>query len=131
MDVESLSWQTVLWRFTVVIVLILINGFFVAAEFGLVGARRTRLKELSKSGNRLAHVAEKLIGDLDQTIAATQLGITVASLFVGWIGEETLAEVFMNFLHFLPPYGPPLLLIPLLLPVLLFLSRSCMLLLVN
>lgn len=103
MDVEPLSWQTVLWRFAVVIVLILINGFFVAAEFGLVGARRTRLKELAKSGNRFARVAEKLIGDLDQTIAATQLGITVASLLVGWIGEETLADVFMNFLHFLPP----------------------------
>lgn len=102
MDVEPLSWQTVLWRFAVVLALILINGFFVSAEFALVGARKTRLKELAKSGNRLARVAEKLTGNLDEAIAATQLGITVASLLVGWIGEETLAEVFLTFFHFLP-----------------------------
>ncbi len=102
MDGQPLSWQTVLWRFAVVLVLILINGFFVAAEFALVGARKTRLKELAKSGNLLARVAEKLTGNLDEAIAATQLGITVASLLVGWIGEETLAEVFLTFFHFLP-----------------------------
>jgi CBS domain containing-hemolysin-like protein len=102
MEVEPLSWQNVLTRFGLVFVLILINGFFVAAEFGLVGARKTRLQELAKSGNRLAKLAEKLIHNLDEAIAATQLGITIASLLVGWIGEETLAEVFLTFFTFIP-----------------------------
>jgi CBS domain containing-hemolysin-like protein len=104
METEPLSWQNVLTRFALVFVLILINGFFVAAEFGLVGARKTRLQELAKKGNRLAKRAEKLAHNLDEAIAATQLGITIASLLVGWIGEETLADVFMTFFHFLP--GP-------------------------
>ncbi len=104
MEIEPLSWQTVLTRFAIVFVLILINGFFVAAEFGLVGARKTRLQELAKKGNRLAKHAEKLAHNLDEAIAATQLGITIASLLVGWIGEETLAEVFMTFFHFLPTF---------------------------
>ncbi len=102
MEVEPLSWQTVLTRFALVFVLILVNGFFVAAEFGLVGARKSRLLELAKRGNRLAKLAERLIHNLDEAIAATQLGITIASLLVGWIGEETLAEVFMTFFHFIP-----------------------------
>lgn len=102
MDSEPLSWYTVLTRFAIVLVLILINGFFVAAEFALVGARKTRLRELGQQGNRFAKLAERLVGNLDEAIAATQLGITIASLLVGWIGEETLAEVFLTFFHFLP-----------------------------
>ncbi len=103
MESEPLTWQTILWRLSAVFVLILMNGFFVAAEFGLVGARPTRLREKAKKGNRFAMLAEKLINkNLDQVIAATQLGITMASLLVGWIGEQTLASVFMTFFSFLP-----------------------------
>ena len=99
---HPLSWQSVLIRFLAVFVLILINGFFVTAEFAMVGARRTRLREKALEGNRLAKLAEKVIENLDEAVAATQLGITISSLLVGWIGEETLAEVFMTFFHYLP-----------------------------
>jgi CBS domain containing-hemolysin-like protein len=103
METTPLSWSSVLLRFGFVFILILINGFFVAAEFALVGARQTRLREKAMQGNRLARLAEKLIHNLDEVIAATQLGITIASLLVGWIGEQTLADVFLVFFHFLPP----------------------------
>ena len=103
MESEALTWQTILFRLGAVIVLIILNGFFVAAEFGLVGARPTRLREKAKSGNRFAGLAERLLQNLDEVIAATQLGITVASLLVGWIGEQTLSAVFMTWFQFLPP----------------------------
>jgi len=103
MEIETLTWHTVALRFGAVLILVLINGFFVAAEFALVGARQTRLKQKAREGQRLAKVAEGLIQRLDQVIAATQLGITVASLLVGWIGEQTLAAVFTSLFHSLPP----------------------------
>ena len=103
MESESLTWQAILFRLGAVIVLILMNAFFVAAEFGLVGARPTRLRERAKQGNRWAAMTERLIvHHLDEVIAATQLGITIASLLVGWIGEQTLASLFMPLLSFLP-----------------------------
>jgi CBS domain containing-hemolysin-like protein len=103
---HSLSWQSIALRIAAVIVLILINGFFVTAEFAMVGARRTRLRQKAKEGNRLARLAEEIIDNLDEAVAATQLGITIASLLVGWIGEQTLAEIFRDFFRFLPePYS--------------------------
>ncbi len=102
MDSAALSWQSILLRFTAVFILILLNAFFVAAEFALVGSRRSRLREKAKEGNRLARLAEKLVHNLDEAIAATQLGITITSLLVGWIGEQALASVFMTLFQFLP-----------------------------
>ena len=103
MESEPLTWQAILFRLGAIIVLILLNAFFVAAEFGLVGARPTRLRERAKQGNRWAAMTERLVvHHLDEVIAATQLGITIASLLVGWIGEQTLASVFLTMLHFLP-----------------------------
>ncbi len=102
MELETLSWQSILLRFAAVFVLILLNAFFVVSEFALVGARRSRLREKVKEGNRMARLAEKLVHNLDEAIAATQLGITISSLLVGWIGEQTLASVFMTFFQSLP-----------------------------
>lgn len=62
---------------------VFVNGFFVAAEFAFVGARRTRITQLAEEGNANAIAAEKAIGHLDNYIAATQLGITLASLALG------------------------------------------------
>lgn len=76
-----------------VFALVLVNGFFVAAEFALVGARRTRIAQLSERGHRGAKAAEKAIAHLDNYIAATQLGITLASLGLGWIGEPAVAHL--------------------------------------
>ncbi len=76
-----------------IIVLVLANGFFVATEFALVSVRRTRIQQLAAEGNRRASVVMERIDHLDTYIAATQLGITMASLALGWIGEPALEVV--------------------------------------
>jgi CBS domain containing-hemolysin-like protein len=74
--------------------LVAINGFFVAAEFSLVAARRSRLDEMIAKGDRGAKVVQTALKEIDRYIAATQLGITIASLALGWIGEPVLAHLF-------------------------------------
>jgi CBS domain containing-hemolysin-like protein len=74
--------------------LVALNGFFVAAEFSLVAARRSKLDEMIAQGDRAARTVQTALQHLDQYIAATQLGITVASLALGWIGEPILAQLF-------------------------------------
>jgi putative hemolysin len=88
-----------------ILLLVFMNGFFVAAEFAFVGARRTRITQLAAEGNKGAIAAENAIHHLDSYIAATQLGITLASLGLGWIGEPALARVFEPLLHALLPEG--------------------------
>jgi len=85
-----------------VALLVLANAFFVAAEFALVGARRTRLDELVREGDRRAAVARRAVASLDRYISATQLGITLASLGLGWIGKPALAGLLDNLFAFLP-----------------------------
>jgi CBS domain containing-hemolysin-like protein len=85
-----------------VIVLVLANAFFVAAEFALVGSRRTRLDELARTGNRKARLAQRAVQSLDRYISATQLGITLASLGLGWIGEPALAGLIGGAFSWLP-----------------------------
>ena len=74
--------------------LVALNGFFVAAEFSLVAARRSKLDEMIAQGDRAARTVQTALQHLDRYIAATQLGITIASLALGWIGEPILAELF-------------------------------------
>ncbi|OQY18165.1 MAG: hypothetical protein B6I35_13450 [Anaerolineaceae bacterium 4572_32.2] len=85
-----------------ILILVGLNGFFVAAEFSLVSVRHTRVKELISQGNRAAVVVGRAVADPDRFIAATQLGITLASLGLGWVGEPALAGVLMPLLRFLP-----------------------------
>jgi CBS domain containing-hemolysin-like protein len=85
-----------------VVVLVLANAFFVAAEFALVGARKTRLDEMGRSGDRKARLARRAIQSLDRYISATQLGITLASLGLGWIGEPALAHLIEGAFAWLP-----------------------------
>jgi putative hemolysin len=85
-----------------VVVLVLANAFFVAAEFALVGARRTRLEELERAGDRKARLARRAIQSLDRYLSATQLGITLASLGLGWVGEPALAGLIQNGFDWLP-----------------------------
>ena len=73
--------------------LVAANGFFVASEFALVGIRRTRIDELVAQGNRTARLLQRAVTGLDDSLAATQLGVTVSSLALGWIGESTLADL--------------------------------------
>src|SRR2546423_13314822 len=74
--------------------LVAINGFFVAAEFSLVAARRSKLDEMIAKGDRGAKVVQNALKEIDRYIAGTQLGITIASLALGWIGEPVLARLF-------------------------------------
>src|SRR5829696_9526734 len=76
-----------------VLVLVALNGFFVATEFAIVAVRRSRLAQLADQGNTTARVAAEVVGHLDAYIAACQLGITMASLALGWIGEPALAHL--------------------------------------
>ena len=82
--------------------LVLINGFFVAAEFSLVSVRRTRIAELIASGETAAEEVQKAIDDPDQVIAATQLGITLASLGLGWVGEPALSHLILPVVSLFP-----------------------------
>jgi len=82
-------------------VLVFANGFFVAAEFALVTVRRTRVDQLIAEGNRTARVVRRALGDPDSYIASTQLGITMTSLGLGWIGEPALATAFEPAFAFL------------------------------
>jgi putative hemolysin len=76
-----------------VLVLVLANGFFVATEFAIVAVRRSRLEQLVEEGRAGAQAAKAVVGQLDAYIAATQFGITIASLALGWIGEPALAHL--------------------------------------
>ncbi len=77
----------------VVFLLVLANGFFVASEFALVGVRRSRILTLAEGGNRRAKLLLQLLDNLNAYISATQLGITMASLALGWIGEPVFAHL--------------------------------------
>jgi CBS domain containing-hemolysin-like protein len=89
-------------RLLAVVALVLANAFFVAAEFALVGARRTRLEEMAQAGSRTAGMAQRALTHLDRYISATQLGITLASLGLGWIGEPALAGLIEGAFTVLP-----------------------------
>ena len=85
-----------------VVVLVLANAFFVASEFALVSVRRTRIQQLVDQGNRAAGWVQRATGHLDRAIAATQLGITLASLGLGWIGEPALAHLLQPVIGLFP-----------------------------
>jgi len=79
------------------LVLVFLNAFFVAAEFAIVKVRRTRLEELAGQGVRTARISLLCVDQLDEYLSATQLGITLVSLALGWIGEESFYSLFMLF----------------------------------
>ena len=85
-----------------VIGLVIANAFFVAAEFALVGIRRSRIEELAQRGVSYAVLARRAVASLDRYISATQLGITLASLGLGWIGEPALAHLVDGWFGGLP-----------------------------
>ena len=86
----------------VILFLLLANGFFVASEFALVSVRQTRINQLANEGNKTAKITTNALKELDKYIAATQLGITIASIGLGWVGEATLAKILHPLLDFLP-----------------------------
>jgi magnesium and cobalt exporter, CNNM family len=90
---EHLTSGSIALRLLAVFLLVLLNGFFVAAEFALVSVRRSRLEALEAKGDRTARVIRETLDRINHYISAAQLGITVASLALGWIGEAALATI--------------------------------------
>jgi CBS domain containing-hemolysin-like protein len=90
-DPEHLGLGDIAIRLGWVVLLVLANGFFVAAEFALVGARKSKIDQMTAEGDRKAKTVQEALTHLDRYISATQLGITLASLGLGWIGEPALA----------------------------------------
>jgi putative hemolysin len=82
--------------------LVVLNGLFVAAEFALVSVRKTRVEEMVGKGVAGARAVEAALAKLDRSIAATQLGITLASIGLGFVGEPSLAALFRHWTHDLP-----------------------------
>lgn len=83
------------------IVLVALNGFFVAAEFGIVTLRKTRIRAIAKTGGLRGRILAKVHGRLDAYLSACQLGITLASLGLGWIGEPAFAALLEPAFHLL------------------------------
>ncbi len=91
-----------IFQVSLVIILVLLNGYFVASEFALVAVRKTRIAELAKKNNSSAKALHGALKNLDNYISSTQLGITIASLALGWIGEPAIAHAIEPLFSFLP-----------------------------
>ncbi|HAC64414.1 MAG TPA: hypothetical protein DCF68_12950 [Cyanothece sp. UBA12306] len=99
---DSLTVSEVLLRVLSVLLLILINAFFVTAEFSMVSVRRSRISQLVEAGDIQAQTVQSLQRSLDRLLSTTQLGITLSSLALGWIGEGTMAVLVRYVLRKLP-----------------------------
>ncbi|OBW42418.1 Magnesium and cobalt efflux protein CorC [Chryseobacterium sp. MOF25P] len=86
-------------RLLLALFLVLLNGFFVAAEFSIVKVRYSQIQLKAADGDSMAKQAEHIIKHLDEYLSATQLGITLASLALGWVGESAMHHVIDNALH--------------------------------
>lgn len=99
---EDPASSSLLLKLAAVVALVAANAFFVAAEFALVASRPTRIESMAQTGDRKARAARKVIRSIDRYISGTQLGITVASLGLGWIGEPAVASTLENAFGILP-----------------------------
>lgn len=90
-------------RLAAVALLLAANAFFVAAEFALVAARRTRIEALVRQGDEKAKTVQRALQDLYRQLSAAQLGITVASILLGYVAEDTVAHMFRGWFAALPP----------------------------
>ena len=104
--VLTITVQDLLLRLLSVFLLIAINAFFVAAEFSMVAVRRSRISQLVENGDLQAQTVQMLQHRLDRLLSTTQLGITLSSLALGWIGESTMAVVVAQGLNQTPLSSP-------------------------
>src|SRR3989475_5360464 len=104
MDLSSAS---IALRLFAVFALVAANGLFVAAEFSIVKARRTRIAQLVRAGRRGARLVQRATENPEPFVAATQLGITMASLGLGWIGEPSVATLVGPLLAGIPTGWQP------------------------
>src|SRR5580704_16909949 len=96
-DGELASSGSILFNVLVILLLVFLNGFFVASEFALVKVRSTQLDALEEGDKRVA-LARHVSSHLDAYLSATQLGITLSSLALGWVGEPYLARLIRRVL---------------------------------
>jgi len=87
------------WRLLFALFLVFLNGFFVAAEFAIVKVRASQIEIKAKTGSKVGKMAKNIVHNLDGYLAATQLGITLASLGLGWVGEDVLHTIFQNMFN--------------------------------
>ena len=92
----------ILLRLLSVLLLIAINAFFVTAEFSIVSVRRSRISQLVEAGDLQAQTVQSLQRSIERLLSTTQLGITLSSLALGWIGESTMAVFVANVIATLP-----------------------------
>ncbi|MBW4509235.1 MAG: hemolysin family protein [Scytonematopsis contorta HA4267-MV1] len=98
----NLTWTDIGLRFLSVLLLIAINAFFVAAEFSMVTVRRSRILQLVEAGDVQAISVQTLQRSTDRLLSTTQLGITLSSLALGWIGENTIVVLVSTWFQWLP-----------------------------
>ena len=91
-------------RLILLVVIVALNGFFAAAEVALVSVRRSRLKELAEQGNASARAALGLLSNPGRLLSVTQVGVTLASLGLGWAGEDTVYQILLSWFE---PWIPP------------------------
>src|SRR5437762_6876624 len=99
-DALVTRWDTpgiLIGKLAAIATLVALNGFFVACEFAIIKVRASQLDTLAEEGNARAHFVKHVRNHLDAYLSATQLGITLASLGLGWIGEQFLAHILEPF----------------------------------
>src|SRR6202165_1970199 len=97
-------------RFTLLLGIVALNAFFAAAEVALVSVRRSRLEELAAQGNVSARAALELLPNPPRLLSVTQVGVTLASLGLGWAGENSVYSLFLSiFQPWMPPNLDPVL----------------------
>ena len=89
-------------RLLSIVALILVNGFFVAAEFSIVRSRRTRLEAMVRSGDKLARIAVRAVSNITRALSASQLGVTMSSLGIGWLAQDSIMAMFGGAVSRLP-----------------------------
>src|SRR5437899_196688 len=92
------------WYLLLALLFIIANGFFVAAEFAIIKVRPTQLAEMAAEGSTRARMARRIIKKLDSYLSATQLGVTLASLALGWVGEPAFERLIEPRLAFFGVY---------------------------
>src|SRR5258708_26242868 len=94
------------YRFVILITILVLNGFFAAAEVALISVRKSRLRAMADDGQVGAQAALNLLANPARLLSVTQVGVTLASLGLGWAGEGTVYNVFLSILE--PMLKPPL-----------------------
>lgn len=100
--IPNMSLTDIFINIFVIAFLLFVNGFFVAAEFALVKVRKTRLEQLTNEGNSNARKALKLVNNTNKMLAAAQLGVTIASIALGWVAESTIVQLIEPVIKYMP-----------------------------